>query len=361
MNELKLRQVCLILLAFIPVTKIFTLPATLSHYAHEDLLLSALIPFALDFLVLGAVWYASRRAGCDFPAYIRRTLGNTGAKIYFFLYFVYFFLKAYLPIEEQKDFVELTLYETDPTIFLFFPFFFISTYLAVKPLRTLGRAADILTGVTILSFGILLFLAVGQTDVAALLPVGAQGKNIFTATYYGLSWFGDGVYFLFLLGTFRTEKKGLLKIMLSYAGVALLTLLFLAVFYGSFSSLADRQEFALNEMSKYSAVILAVGRFDYIAIFLFLGVGVFSIALPLYFSTYALRQVFPFKQSPLPAIIVNVGMLAFTLLSKYDYVLIRDTLLSWNGVLVIVFSYVIPIATAFFKKDKTLPLKEKTA
>ena len=43
------------------------------------------------------------------------------------------------------------------------------------------------------------------------------------------------------------------------------------------------------------------------------------------------------------------------------YVLIRDTLLSWNGVLVIVFSYVIPIATAFFKKDKTLPLKEKTA
>ena len=225
----------------------------------------------------------------------------------------------------------------------------------------MGRAADILTGVTILSFAILLFLAVGQTDVAALLPVGAQGKNIFTATYYGLSWFGDGVYFLFLLGTFRTEKKGLLKIMLSYAGVALLTLLFLAVFYGSFSSIADRQEFALNEMSKYSAVILAVGRFDYIAIFLFLGVGVFSIALPLYFSTYALRQVFPFKQSPLPAIIVNVGMLAFTLLSKYDYVLIRDTLLSWNGVLVIVFSYVIPIATAFFKKDKTLPLKEKTA
>ena len=73
MNELKLRQVCLILLAFIPVTKIFTLPATLSHYAHEDLLLSALIPFALDFLVLGAVWYASRRAGCDFPAYIRRS------------------------------------------------------------------------------------------------------------------------------------------------------------------------------------------------------------------------------------------------------------------------------------------------
>ena len=149
--------------------------------------------------------------------------------------------------------------------------------------------------------------------------------------------------------------------MLSYAGVAILTILFLAVFYGSFSSIADRQEFALNEMSKYSAVILAVGRFDYIAIFLFLGVGVFSIALPLYFSTYALRQVFPFKQSPLPAIIVNVGMLAFTLLSKYDYVLIRDTLLSWNGVLVIVFSYVIPIATAFFKKDKTLPLKEKTA
>ena len=51
MNELKLRQVCLILLAFIPVTKIFTLPATLSHYAHEDLLRSALMPFALDFLV----------------------------------------------------------------------------------------------------------------------------------------------------------------------------------------------------------------------------------------------------------------------------------------------------------------------
>lgn len=359
MKELKTRQIGLLFLAFLPVTKIFTLPATLSLYAKEDLLLSALLPLALDFIVLWAVWYASTRAGCDFPQFVRRTLGSAGAKIYFFLFFVYFFLKAYLPIMEQKDYIEQTLYETDPTFLIFFPFFVISAYLSVKPLRTLGRAADLLAGVTVVSFLLLFFLSLGQADFSALLPVGAQGTKIFTASYYTLSWFGDGAYFLFMIGTFRKEKRGLIKLFAGYLGAVLFTLFFLAMFYASFTSIADRQDYALNEMAKYSAVILAVGRFDFIAIFLFLGVGVFSISMPLYFSTYAFRQVFPFKQSPWPAVIVNGAMLAFVFFSTHYYVSVRELYLQWFGIPVLLFSYLVPLLTAAFRKSPDLPLKEE--
>lgn len=360
MKELKTRQIGLLFLAFLPVTKIFTLPATLSLYAKEDLLLSAVLPLALDCIVLWAVWYASTRADCDFPQLIHRSLGNIGAKIYFLFFCVYFFLKAYLPIIEQKDYVEQTLYETDPTFLIFFPFFIISAYLSVKPLRTLGRAADLLASVTALSFFLIFFLSLEQTDFSALLPIGAQGSKILTASYYTLSWFGDGAYFLFLFGTFKKEKRGLIKLFGGYLGAALFTLVFFAMFYASFTAIADRQDYALNEMAKYSAVIMAVGRFDFIAIFLLLGVGVFSISLPLYFSTYALRQVLPLRQSPLAAIIVNGAMLVFILLTRHCYVTVRELYIKWFGISVLFFSYLLPLVTAAFRKKESLPLKERT-
>ena len=51
MDKIKLRQICFLFAAVMPVTKMIIYPATVSYYAKNDLLLSA----ALNLLLMGAV------------------------------------------------------------------------------------------------------------------------------------------------------------------------------------------------------------------------------------------------------------------------------------------------------------------
>ena len=294
-NELKSRQISFLFLAFLPLVKFFTLPKSTTQIAGEDMWLSVLICIFFDLATIISLLGANKKFGTDLYTVLEFNLGKIITKIIYLIYFIYFLSKAFTPIYEQYNFLQISLYEPAPTSLKYFPFLILAIYLCTLKPRAIGRLSDILWIITILSVTMLLSLAINDIDFGAILPIGANSVKIFKASRYILNWFTDASYLLFLLGTFTIEPHGKTKIILGFIGYAVITVLFCIVFYSVFKSIAGRELFAVAEISKYSNVLNSIGRFDYMAIFALLIPHTVAIILPLYFATKILCDVFPIK------------------------------------------------------------------
>lgn len=351
-DHFRIRNVCLFLIAFLPATKIFLLPSVMVQAARSDMWISAALNVLLDSLTLVAALVLWKRyEGRDYYDILSINLGKTGANVVYALYFLCFVLKSYTLISEQKLYVERTLYENTTTFFTFLPFFFFCGYLASKKLFVLGRLADIMFLITVASLVILYALSFANTDFGAVLPVGVNGiGKILSSSLRALNWFGDSVYLFFLIGRIPPEKKAFIKLLPSYFFAGLFPVICMLMFYGTFSSLAMRQEFALTEIAKYSVAINNIGRFDYIAIFGLLFTGGAAMCLPLYFATECLVKIFGFKKKVFVALGVTVLIFAMILLLKEHYAAAIGISIRYLAYFFLLMSNVMPLLSLFLKK-----------
>lgn len=352
--QLKSRQICLFIIAFFPIVKIFIMPSVLAEIANEDLWLCAVLSLLLDFITLIFIIKACKSTKTNFFGLIENCLGKVGAKIVFSFYLAYFLLKAIVPLNEQKDYVELTLYTLMPSKLYFLPFFAVAFYLCTKKLCTIGRCADVLWFFSVVGIIVLLALSIPNADYTAILPIGANGlKNISMGSYYSLNWFGDVVYLAFFIGEFKHTKKDTVKIILSFVIYALIVLAFLITFYSVFTSIAFRQRFALTEISKYTAVINNIGRFDYLGIVLLLFSNVFALTLPLYFSCRIIEYLFGITNKFVaPLIVIGLQALILICLTQF-YASIENYIKIWGGIFFIIMGNVIPALTALMTKKES--------
>ena len=355
MKQLKSRQVCLFIIAFFPILKIFMLPSILAKHAFEDMWISAIINIALEFISLVLILRACRLAKCNFYQLLENNLGKFGAKILLLLYFAFFMLKTIIPLNEQKDYIVLTLYTLMPNKLYFLPTFVLIFYFCTKPLRVVGRASDLLWFFTIIGLALLVALAIPNANLEAILPVGAQGlKNILVGSYLSFNWFGDCVYLLFFIGEFVCTKKDTVKIILSFLLASLLIVVFMILFYCVFTSIAFRQRFALTEISKYTAVINNIGRFDYIGIVFILFSNIFALCLPMFFSCKILNYVFSINNKWIsPLIVVLIQALILIVFTQY-YAGIEKFIINYVSAFFMIMAYVLPAFTLFLtsKGDK---------
>ncbi len=351
--QLKTRQICLFFIAFLPVAKLFSLPSVIAEVANEDMWISALISFLLDIATLTVLIFACRKANTDFYGLLKLNFGKITAKIILSFYFVMFMVKAIIPVSEQKNFIDLTLYETLPNVLNFLPFFFITFYICLKGVRVLGRCADILWITTAIGIILILALSVPNSDLEAVMPMGANGvKNILKGSYKSFNWYGDCVYLMFFIGQFKYGKNDFLKIVSAYALPSLVVIFFMTVFYGVFTYISHRQIFALTEISKYTIVINNIGRFDYIGILFILISNFFSLALPLYFATDLLKKICGFSKAWISALIVNGFAFTFILVFKEYYASIENFLGLYGNAYFFILCNVLPIITIFLKKRR---------
>lgn len=335
--SLKTRQVALFFIAFTPLIKLFTMPSLIAGLSNNDGWISIAINLIVEFFCLSLILVANKNYDGDLYTFLSQSFNKTVAKVIFVLYAVYFLSKSILPICEQKDYIELTLYQTSSNPLSFLPFLIISFYLSIKKLRVIGRVSDVLFLTTLVGYFVLIGLSVTNADYASILPIGVNGtKNVFKASISSFTWFGDAVYLLFFTGKFNMKKGDGKKIILAYLLSSILVLFFYILFYGTFTSIAFRQRFALTEISKYSSVINSVGRFDYIAIFCILISSVFSTAIPLYFSVKCLFTAFPIKNKWIYSIIIHA--LIFILITFF-----REYFFTMEKLSEYVFSFIYPI------------------
>lgn len=336
-----------------PITKIFMLPSIMANTTNEDMWISVTLSFIIDIFSLIILLVVRNKTEKNVFTLLSDAFGKVGGKIILVFYFIFFMLKAIVPINEQKDFIEFTLYFSLPSIFYFMPFYITAFYISIKKIRVLGRCADILWTMTIFGVLILIAISISNASLLTLLPIGANGaKNILTGTYQSLTWFGDSVFFVFFLGNYKNEKKSFRKILLSYVLGALMVILFMIIFYGVFTSIAFRQRFALTEIAKYTNVINNTGRLDYILIVMILCSHIIAISMPIYFASSLLQQIFSLKRSFISPIIVVTIHAIITLFFKQYYYSIENISINYMGFIYLFFSNVLPISLIFLTKRR---------
>lgn len=348
--QLKTRQICLFCIAFLPITKFFIMPSLIAGLCNEDTWISVFINALISFIGVFFITLVCKKSNVDFCTLLENNLGKIASRVILCLYALCFLLKGVLPVIEQKDYVELTLFFTKPSIIYFLPFFFAVFFLSIKRLRTLGRLADIFWTVTILGYLVLFALSIPNIDFETMLPVFANGIfNVSKGSYISLSWFSDSIYFLFFIGQFKFEKNDTLRILLSFAISMLMVVFFAIVFYSTFTTIAFRQHFALTETSKYTTVINNVGRFDYLGIGLLLTSGIISLSLPMFFATHVICRAFNIERKWIVAFVITcLFILPVTIFSEYTYS-IQKFITTYSGGLFLLTSFIIPITLPLLK------------
>ena len=106
---------------------------------------------------------------------------------------------------------------------------------------------------------------------------------------YALSYttphFSDVILLLPLFLHYKPKKGDKAKIMTGYGIGAGFTLLFLAVFFGIYSSIAQREHYAFSKIAQYFPALSVLGRVDLIFIYLLSVVLLFYTCLPLQYTT----------------------------------------------------------------------------
>lgn len=348
MDKIKLRQICFLFAAIMPVTKTIIYPATLTYYAGNNLLLSSALNFLLMGAVLALVIFLSYRTDMTFFDLLQNTFGRVTARIIYGLFALFFAFSALLPLMEQKGFVAQVFYENIPSFIAFAPLFGVSFFACVKGFKTIGRAADIALPVFAVCFAVILLLALPEADFSALLPVGGDG--VFRGSLYGLNWYTECLYPLFFLGHFEREKGAWWKAGLSFLCGAAATLGFLAIFYGIFADIAVQQQNAIAQISKYTTSFTSLGRIDLLFIFALALVLVFALSIPAQLSVHCACKALGGVNPLLPAAALNILLLVLIVFFKYSYLELQTFFTRSLWPVFIIFAYVLPAATLLLRK-----------
>ncbi len=310
-SKLVPRQVALFFIAFSAAVKFINLPAVTARYAREGLWISAAIDFLFDGILIAAILFTAKTGEDDtFFECAEKAFGKPVAIALCVCYCLFFLVKSYIPVIEQKYYVEVTLYETAPTVLTFLPFFAVCAYISYKGLRGIGRCADVCTPITLAAFFILIALSLATFDATELLPLtGVPAGDIFEGSFRTAPWHLDSSYLLFLAGNVRREKTGEKKILIGFGVSALLVLVYMCVLYGEFGAIAERQYFSPVRMGKFNVSLTNIGRVDYFSAFAFALSCIFALSTPVLFASVCLDRIFRFKRKFIPSLVTSFCLL----------------------------------------------------
>ena len=346
------RQVALAAAFLLPVGKLLEAPSLLAERAAGDLLLPAFLHFLLQAALLFALVYVSSQSEKTLFERLEMRLGK-GMVVFYILYAVYFIFAAILPIFDLEKFIYAAFFDTAPTVFSFTAFFFLSGYICAKGIKALGRAADLSAFLFVIPFFALIVMSLAEADFTHLLPLfGTKFGDTMSAFTYTTPHFSDAILLLPLLGNLRYKKGDGVKIMSGYGVGAAITLVFLAVFFGVYSSIAPREHYAFSKIAQYFPALSIIGRIDLIFVYLLTAVLLIYTAMPLQYAVDFTCRALHSKRRALYAGILNFALLLFTFYCNKYY----NTLFAlFSGKLPFVFWFIadmLPLFLLFLPNEK---------
>ncbi len=356
-KSVSIRQLCFIIITLFSISKFYVLPALVSGVSKEAGYLAVLINFAFDFLLLLICLFIIKNT--DKPLYDTSVsiFGKTLTNVTFFIYAVYFFMKAFIPLIEQKNTISLTFYESQPTLLIFMPFFIVGFYIVKKGINAFSRSVEIIFWIFALALLIIFALSIPAGRYGALLPFIQPIGKILPGSYKTLIWFGDPLVILFLGDYLKEKKKLFKKTVISFIVSTVITVLLVAVFYAVFDSIAERQYYAPIKMSKYSITLSNIGRLDYLGSVMLSLVSIYSITLPLLVSSTIITKLFNLDRDNFISPLIIVSLQAI-LINFFQNEIFKSITFFQTYILpfFIAMAYALPIifAIAVFIKNKRL-------
>ena len=354
------RQFCFFVAFFLPISKMLEAPALLAEYAKSDLLAPAILHYLLQGAALVALVFLLSRLAKPLLRALADTVGQTITKIFCFAYAAYFLFSALLPLLDLEKFVYAAFYDTAPTNFSFAPFFLLCGYFCVKGIKALARSADLSLFLFLFPFLALVLMSVGQADLSAVLPVfGEPIQGTGRAFLSTAPHFSDVALLLPLACGYEYKKGDGKKIVLSYALGAAFVLLFLALFLGTFTTLAPREHYAFIKIAQYFPALDVVGRVDLLLSYLLTVLLFFNACLPVLYSIEFFTAGIDSSKRVLPSAVVNIALFFFVLYCNKYYNAVYAFFEKCFPVFWL-FSLVLPVVLLFLllKKDNRKAKKE---
>ena len=304
-NRINSTQTFFMIIIIFSITKFYALPATLSGISNEASYQALALNFIIDFLLLLSCVYIVKfqPKKCLYDSSIS-LFGKGLTNFIFIVYAIYFLIKAFIPILEQKNTISLTFYESQPTLLIFMPYFIVAFYIIVKGVNAFFRSVGLVFWLWLTAFIITLALSISSAKFSALLPIIQPKNKILKGTYTAFLWFGDPISILFFEKFLKDKKALFKKSVIAFITCALATLLLYIVFYSIFESISERQYYAPIKMSKYSLTLSNIGRLDYFGAILFSIVSVYAVTMPILLANVCVMQVFKLKKTYLSGAIL---------------------------------------------------------
>ena len=318
-DNVSARQIAFFCAFVLPVYKLLELPSLLARFAEGDLLLPALIQFLLQALVLSALLYVASQSNKTILERLQARLGKWINLVYA-VYGIVFLMTAVLPLLDLEKFVYAVFYDTSPTLFSFAVFFVFSAFLCTKGLQGLGRVGDLSVFLFPFPLLALIVMSLVEADISNLLPIFERPLNdSLSAIRYTTPHFIDALLLLPMIACLRFKKGDNLKIGVGYGVGALFSLLFFAVFYGVYSTIALRKHYAFAKIAQYFPVLSVVGRIDLIFVYMLCIVLFFYVATPLRHCVDFASRTCNIKGKAGTSFIINLSAFVFTLFCNKYY------------------------------------------
>ena len=328
------RQVAFAAAFLLPLGKFLETPSLLARYAKGDILLPALFWFLIETLVLLTVLYAATRSEKTLSERLQASLGK-GAAVVYALFAIYYLFAVLLPILELEKFVYAAFFDTAPTTFYFAAFFLFAAFFAAKGIKAVGRVADFSLFLFLLPFLALIVMSFSETDFSHLLPLfGTDFQQILRGVRVTSPHFSDVALLLPLIANCRFRQPSSVKtptdhrhdtakggkgIVLGYAVGAAFTLLFFAVFYALFSTLAPREHYAFSKIAQYFPALEVIGRIDLLLVYLLTILLFFYTCLPLHYATGCTAKLLGVQRRTWISALLTFALFLFALFCNRFY------------------------------------------
>lgn len=281
-TQINTRQLALFLAFFLPIGKLLELPSLLARYAAGDLLLPAFLGTAFEFLCfLGLFLFATQSETSLFER-IEEKFGKGAMRAAYIVCALSLLLYSLLPVFDLEKYSHAVFADTEPTFFTFAPFFLFSGFVCTKGVKAIGRSADLSVLLFLFPFLGLIIMSVGQTNFSKLLPLFERPFSVSAkAVWHTLPHFSSAIFLLPLMGGYRHKKGDAKKLLPAFGVGSALFLLFLAVFFGLYGEMAEREHYAVAKIAQYFPALKTLGRVDLLLVYLLSVQLFFYTALPL--------------------------------------------------------------------------------
>lgn len=269
--------------------KMFMLPALMLRIVGKDSYIVMGIWIAFEFLNLTFFLITAKR-NPDKTIYdiLSDALGKAGSRIAIVLFSAFFVIKGVLIISEIKMFFSVTMYAEIGWAIMIIPLLVLLSSFAIRSLRAMGRTAEIILPIVLISTLVLSGLLIGDMQGDNLMPVLENG---FSPVAEGLLifpvWFGDITFLLIFLGNVKLGKGFVLATLLSKLFASLLVMFFSSMLFATYANMGTLIDYGNNvsNMTQFSLGAHDYGRFDLLFYCVWMLSVFMKLALIFYFLT----------------------------------------------------------------------------
>lgn len=356
-QEISSRQAGILCFIMMFSSKIIILPSLIYADARDMSILVLLTSLLFESLLLYFfIKIKEKYQNSSFFEILSKYLSKIVAKIIYFLSFVFFIFIILYILNESYIYLVDNIYE-EATIFLYLLIILsVVSSLAFKGLTALARTAEFYF--VFIIAGVLVCLLLGFSSISQLEPpnlVSFNFSNYFGSLFKFCYWFGDCIFFVFILDNLKVENAYGKRIMrYVFSAIMLLVGIYLC-FYFIYKNTSFMHIYAISDLIKFLGKTINLEKLNIIPILIVMFLIFIQVAIYFYCINKCIEKFMPITNKAQNTIIVLMTVILGILYFQFYNRKVTNILMAFGKYFALIFLVAIPIYLLFlllFDKNK---------